>query len=278
MRLGFWKRNRLTFIYNRVQGSVFHAARTISTPPPRFATLPTSHAVFGQKQAALPAAPRKRPLLAVDHPVFGRNKMSFAEGLFNGRISVSGFFLAIDPNVAAGSRSPMNPNAQITVCDEKGNMSRIRYRCHLESHTGLQLEALIRLQVGWISPKITFTSVPYVIHLGRGFDVSVPFLIHFTMVSILDERGNSTGSCLYFSGTPLLGFSAGIARITGGKLVLDPSKNVNPAEEAKQFVGRVHVRQLGFVMLKILTYFICLVACIPATQHIFQRAATGPPQ
>nr|CCC48294.1 conserved hypothetical protein, fragment [Trypanosoma vivax Y486] len=227
MRLGFWKRNRLTFIYNRVQGSVFHAARTISTPPPRFATLPTSHAVFGQKQAALPAAPRKRPLLAVDHPVFGRNKMSFAEGLFN---------------VQAATR------------------------------------ALIRLQVGWISPKITFTSVPYVIHWGRGFDVSVPFLIHFTMVSILDERGNSTGSCLYFSGTPLLGFSAGIARITGGKLVLDPSKNVNPAEEAKQFVGRVHVRQLGFVMLKILTYFICLVACIPATQHIFQRAATGPPQ
>ncbi|KAH9579985.1 hypothetical protein LSM04_005560 [Trypanosoma melophagium] len=170
----------------------------------------------------------------------------------------------------------MNPNAQLTVRDGDGNMSRVRYRCYLESSTGLKLEALIRLQVGWISPKVTFSSIPYVIYLGKGFDISIPFLIHFTMVSVLDEHGDRTGSFLYFSGTPMLGFSAGLTHIRKGKLVLNPSKKVDPVEESKQFFGKIHVRQLGFVLLKCLTYVFCFLACIPASQRALQYMLPDP--
>nr|CCC90853.1 unnamed protein product [Trypanosoma congolense IL3000] len=170
----------------------------------------------------------------------------------------------------------MNPNAQITVRDHKGNMSRLRYRCHLESSKGLKLEALIRMQVGWISPKVVFCSIPHVIHLGKGFDISIPLLVHFTMVSVLDEQGNNTGSFLYYSGTPLLGFSVGFSRITRGKLVLDPSKSVNPAEEAKLFVGKCHVRQLGFLLLKCLAYIACLAAFLPTSKRVLYFFSSEP--
>ncbi|EAN94787.1 hypothetical protein TcCL_ESM06369 [Trypanosoma cruzi] len=256
--------------------SAFHAGR-----PPRafrldYTPLSTTHTVFGQKQATVPALPRHRRQLSTDHPAFGTNR-AFSPGRpFKGPISVSGFFLAVDPNFAAGTQNRMNPNAQITVRDSEGNMSRVRYRCHLESYTGLKLEALIRLQVGWISPKVTFSFIPYVIYLGKGFDLSIPFFIHFTMVSVLDEHGDRTGSFLYFSGTPMLGFSAGLTQIRRGKLVLNPAKEVDPVEESKQFVGKIHVRQLGFVLLKCLGYALCFLACVPASQRFLQYMLPDP--
>ncbi|KEG09416.1 hypothetical protein DQ04_05251010 [Trypanosoma grayi] len=243
---------------------------------PKHTPLCTSHAVFGQRQATIPAALYNKRLLSTDHPAFGTKKAFPSDGPFKGPISISGFFLAVDPNFAAGPNDRMNPNAQITVRDSEGQMSRVRYRCHLESCTGMKLEALIRLQVGWISPKVTFSCIPDVIFLGKGFDVSIPFLIHFTMVSVLDEHGDRTGSFLYFSGTPMLGFSAGFTRIKRGKLVLNPSKRVDPAEGSKQFVGKVHVRQLGFVFLKCLTYAVCFIACVPASQKVLQCMLPDP--
>ncbi|RNF18065.1 uncharacterized protein Tco025E_04619 [Trypanosoma conorhini] len=256
--------------------SAFHAGRPPRALRPGYTPLSTTHTVFGQKQATVPAVPRRRSLLSTDHPVFGTSKPLTSDGPFKGPISISGFFLAIDPNFAAGTQSRMNPNAQITVRDSEGNMSRVRYRCHLESDTGLKLEALIRLQVGWVSPKVTFSSIPYVIYLGKGFDVSIPFLMHFTMVSVLDEHGDHTGSFLYFSGTPMLGFSAGLTQIRRGKLVLNPSREVDPVEESKQFVGNIHVRQLGFVVLKCLVYALCCLACVPASQRVFQYILPDP--
>ncbi|ORC91086.1 uncharacterized protein TM35_000075100 [Trypanosoma theileri] len=243
---------------------------------PNYTPLCTSHKVFGQKQATVPTKLRNKHLLSTDHPAFGKKKAFPSERPFKGPISISGFFVAVDPNLAAGPRNRMNPNAQLTVRDGDGNMSRVRYRCYLESCTGLKLEALIRLQVGWISPKVTFSSIPYVIYLGKGFDISIPFLIHFTMVAVLDEHGDRTGSFLYFSGTPMLGFSAGLTQIRKGKLVLNPSKKVDPIEESKQFFGKIHVRQLGFVLLKCLTYVFCLLACIPASQRALQYMLPDP--
>ncbi|RNF00924.1 hypothetical protein TraAM80_07314 [Trypanosoma rangeli] len=253
-----------------------HASRPPRTLRPGYTPLSTTHTVFGQKQATVPAVPRRRSLLSTDHVAFGTSKSLTFDRPFKGPISVSGFFLAVDPNFAAGTQSRMNPNAQITVRDSEGNMSRVRYRCYLESDTGLKLEALIRLQVGWISPKVTFSFIPYVIYLGKGFDVSIPFLIHFTMVPVLDEHGDHTGSFLYFSGTPMLGFSAGLTQIQKGKLVLNPSRKVDPVEESKQFVGNVHVRQLGFVLLKCLIYALCFLACVPASQRVLQCILPDP--
>ncbi|AAZ11708.1 uncharacterized protein TEOVI_000415100 [Trypanosoma equiperdum] len=262
-----WRRLLPLHLWTRKRGEPARPRRTL---------LSTSHPLFGQQQATLPTAQSSRRLLPTDHPVFGTKGLFRVEEPFKGPIRVSGFFLAIDPHIAAGPGKPMNPNAQITVSDKEGNMSRVRYRCLLESRRGLRLEALIRMQVGWISPKVTFRSIPHVIHLGKGFDVSIPLLMHFTMVSVLDECGNKTGSFLYLSGTPLLGFSVGFTRITQGKLILDPSRSVNPAEEARQFVGGCHVRQLGFLFLKCIAYVLCLMACFPTSKRVLQFMTSQP--
>lgn len=161
----------------------------------------------------------------------------------------------------------MNPNAQLTIRDRAGRMARVRYKCLLESSGGLKVEALVRFQVGWIAPRVTYAELPNVILLGRGFDVSLPLLFHFTMVDVLDEAGCATGSTLYFSGTPMLGLSAGYARIAGGRLVLNPERGkeaVDPALEGRGFVGgNVHVRQLGFLAMKLTGWVLATVLCMP---------------
>lgn len=170
----------------------------------------------------------------------------------------------------------MNPNAQLTVRDAAGNMARVRYRCYLEWSSGAKAEALVRLQVGWISSRVVFSHMPSVIRLGKGVDVSVPLLFHFTMASILDEHGDNTGSFLYLSGSPILGFSAGFSRIISGKMILNPSKVVDPRKEELDFIGHVHYRQMGFVLFKCLGYVFCALACIPATQKMLQYLLPDP--
>jgi hypothetical protein len=111
--------------------------------------------------------------------------------------------------------------------------------------------------------------MPQVIHLGKGFDVSLPFLFHFTMVDVLDEHGNETGSVLYFSGTPFIGVSFGFSRISKGRLVLnlEPGRKLDLERDSKQFVGsqhhKVHKRQLGFVAFKTFSWVFCALLCVP---------------
>ncbi|EPY34721.1 hypothetical protein STCU_01381 [Strigomonas culicis] len=96
------------------------------------------------------------------------------------------------------------------------------------------------------------------------------------MVSLLDEHGDTTGSFLYLSGTPWLGFSAGLSRIKWGKLVLSPTKVVDPSEEGSDFIGHVHYRQVGFVLFKCACYLCCLLAFIPASQRLLGYLLPDP--
>lgn len=238
--------------------------------------LDTSHPIFGLKQAEVPSVKQCRTLLSTDHPAFGtRNTLSSSNG-FDGPVYVSGFFLSIDPNFTIGGKGCMNPNAQITTRDAAGNMARARYRCYIEYGGGVKLEVLVRTQVGWISPRVVYSHIPYIIFLGKGIDISLPFLFHFTMVSILDEHGDNTGSFLYFSGTPWLGVSGGFSHIRGGKMTLNPTKVVDPYAEVSGFIGHVHYRQMGFVFVKCLGYLICVLACVPATQAMLQYILPDP--
>ncbi|KPI89756.1 hypothetical protein ABL78_1136 [Leptomonas seymouri] len=251
-------------------------------PPTRsqrrgYQPLDTSHPAFGLKQAEVPSLQRqRRRLLSTDHPAFGTRTALSSSDCFEGPVFVSGFFLSVDPNFTIGGKGCMNPNAQITTRDAAGNMARVRYRCYIAYSSGVKLEVLLRTQVGWISPRVVYSHIPYVIFLGKGIDVSLPFLFHFTMVSILDERGDNTGSFLYFSGTPLLGISVGFSRIRGGKLVLNPTKVVDPHHEVSDFIGHIHYRQIGFVLVKCLGYLVCFLACVPATQRMLQYLLPDP--
>ena len=251
---------------------------------PHYRPLPTNHPAFGIQEAFVPRKPKKPPLSTV-HPAFGdpppKPKTKPAEvsspaaaandpeGPVDGPVTMGGFFLAIDPQFCFPFKrnDSMNPNAQITIRDPRGYLSRIRYRCLLEAGTGLKLEAIVRFQVGWISPAVRFAELPHVIHLGSGFDVSIPFVMHFTMVSILDENGCKTGSNLYFSGTPFLGLSAGFSKIKKGRLVLNLEKEVDLVKDNSDFVGpkghKVHKRQIGFVALKAFSWLACMVFCVP---------------
>ncbi|EPY42231.1 hypothetical protein AGDE_01692 [Angomonas deanei] len=235
-----------------------------------YVPLDTSHPVFGLKRADISPAVVTKPLLSTNHPVFGTRKAFSTADNFSGHVGISGFFLAVDPNFCFGPHDRMNPNAQLTVRDNAGNLARIRYRCDVEADLGFKVEALIRVEVGWISPKVVYSAIPHVIHLGKGIDLSVPFVLHFTMISILDEHGNSTGSFLYFSGTPWAGFSAGFSRIRRGKLVLSPEKEIDIYEEEGKFIGHIHYRQVFFVLFKFLMYVVCIAACIPATRRLVQ--------
>lgn len=247
---------------------------------PGYVPLSTSHAAFGLNQTEqVPPPPQdaaRRRLLSTGHPAFGTRRTFSTTDCFDGPVTVSGFFLAIDPNLAAGSRESMNPNAQLTIRDLDGNMARMRYRCHLRGTSGLKIEALIRFQVGWVSPRANFSAVPHVILLGKGFDLSVPYLFQFTMISVLDEHGDNSGSSLYFSGSPMMGFSAGFTRLSGGKLLLSPSREVNPYESEGEFIGHVHYRQVGFLVFKVLIYLGCFLACIPAVQRLVQYRIPDP--
>jgi hypothetical protein len=248
---------------------------------PGYKPLSVYHPAFGQLQAPHVGHYRRKgaPLSTV-HPAFGTKPEPLAQHLFRGPIGISGFFFAVDPNFALGplrARNRMNPNAQLTLRDQSGNSSRVRYRCQLEAVGGLRVEAIVRFQVGWISPRVTFTEVPNVIHLGRGFDVSVPFLFHFTMVSILDEQGCATGSSLYFSGTPMFGLSIGYSSIHGGKLVIDPGRALDPRHEtAHHFIGHVHYRQLGFVAFKVIMWVLFTLACIPPVRRWVAAVLPNP--
>lgn len=249
---------------------------------PGYQPLSTEHVAFGLRRtdAAPPPPPpsslARRRRLSTDHPAFGTRHGLSTVFSFDGPVSVSGFFLAIDPNLSVGLRHSMNPNTQLTLRDADGNMARVRYRCHLVVDDGPKLEALIRFQVGWVSPKVHYSRVPYVIFLGKGFDLSIPFVVHFTMVSILDEHGDNSGGTLYYSGTPMLGFSAGWSRVLGGKLILNPSREVSPHEAEAEFIGHFHYRQLGFLFFKALIYLGCFLACIPAAQRLLQRLIPDP--
>lgn len=260
----------------RIRGS--NNRRRLPSQNASYVPLDTNHPVFGLKQTSVrPVAPSRRPLLSIEHPTFGTKKACLTpDSSLEGPVHISGFFLSVDYNFAAGSTSHMNPNAQLTIRDNRGGMSRVRYRCYLRSDNGMKLELLVRFQVGWISPKVTFSHIPQVIHLGRGIDVSAPFLFHLTMVAVLDEYGDNTGSFLYYSGTPMLGFSAGVNRISGGRLVLDPERSVDPDRDEAEFIGHVHYRQLGFVAFKFFAYGVCLLACIPATQRALQYLLPDP--
>lgn len=257
---------------------VFTARTTPRSQQPGYRPLSTSHPAFGLRHTTVVPPPQdvRQRLLSTSHPAFGTRRTFSSTDCFVGPVTVSGFFLAVDPNISVGTCDRMNPNAQLTITDSEGNMARVRYRCHIASAGGLKLEALIRLQVGWISPRIQYAQVPFVMVLGKGFDISVPFLFHFAMISVLDEHGDNSGSSLYFSGTPMLGFSAGITRLAGGKLVLNPTREVNPYEAESEFIGHVHYRQMGFVAFKGLMYFLCFVACIPAVQRLIPFAIPDP--
>eukprot|EP00759_Apiculatamorpha_spiralis_P053362 PhF_6_TR6176/c0_g1_i1/m.9238 len=116
----------------------------------------------------------------------------------------------------------MNPTARLTIKDTSGHHCRLRYKCCLNSaRSGFKLEAIVRFAVGWISPPLVTPELPHVIHLGKGVDLSIPFVCHFTMVAIVNEQGYDTGSYLYFSGTPWLGMSVGLMKLQGGTLVLN---------------------------------------------------------
>jgi hypothetical protein len=168
----------------------------------------------------------------------------------------------------------LNPHTRLTVRDQHGAVSRIRYRCDVTLRGGPKVEALVRLEVGWIAPAMRAPSMPQRIQLGRGFDLCIPYMMHFTMVHVLDELGHPTGSCLYFSGTPWVGFAAGISRIDGGSLTLDPADDPNPEVERRHFFGKLHYRQLGFVAFKAMGYALtAMAASVPAL-----RAAGLMPQ
>ncbi|CUG94168.1 Hypothetical protein, putative [Bodo saltans] len=280
-----WREHRDAPLTNTTTPSVAVVAPPRKKVPkyrqPDFQPLSVYHPAFGQLQAPHVGHHRRRgdPLSTV-HPAFGAKPEPLAQHLFRGPIGISGFFLAVDPNLAIGplrAQNRMNPNAQLTIRDQSGNLSRVRYRCQLEAVGGLRVEAIVRFQVGWISPRVTFSEVPNVIHLGRGFDVSVPFLFHFTMVSILDERGCATGSSLYFSGTPMLGLSIGYSSIRGGKLVIDPGRALDPTHEtAHHFIGHVHYRQLGFVVFKVMMWVLITLACIPPVRRWVATVLPNP--
>lgn len=237
----------------------------------QFQALPTSHPAFGQQQEEAIVTAQKRPkktkgnLLSTAHPAFGQKKASQKTACagFEGPVAVSGWFVSLDWNwCVEGKEDRMNPTAHLTVRDTRNGeqVSRVRYKCILEADKGVKFEALLRFQVGWIAPKATFTTFPHRIALGKGFDLSIPFILHLTMVNVLDENGCATGSCLYFSGTPWLGFSAGLVRIAGGELLLDNDKEIDPKIDCAEFVkGKVHYRQVGFVAFKLLSYLVSVV-------------------
>lgn len=243
--------------------------------------LPTHHAAFGQRQGVVSmrheacSSTFASPLSlcpACSSPIDMMHQWEHPDRLwpptFAKPVSLSGFFASVQPTwcfgdpTAAGSR--MNPNAQLTIRDQQGNAARVKYRCKLlADDRGVKLEAMVRFQVGWINPPVTFKDVPRRILLGRGVDISVPFFFHFTCVNVLDEVGCATGSCLYFSGTPMLGVSLGIHGIRGGELLLDGDGMVDPSTQSSHFFGKVHRRQLGLVALKLALYLacgLCLVA------------------
>lgn len=196
---------------------------------------------------------------------------------FPGEVQVRGVFLSVDPCFCLGSVDRMNPNVQLTIestgaasekNDEKAPVpshplvSRVRYSCFLESSKGFKVEALVRCQVGWVSRRTTFRTLPEQIYLGRGFDVSLPCLFHFTAVEILEEDGATpTGSYLCLSGTPILGLSVGATRIQRGVLTLNPTKPIEPSVDSQQFYfhRRVHVRQFVLLLTKMCAYASCFI-------------------
>lgn len=226
--------------------------------------LPTFHAAFDQQQLVVPpSAPSSTPTPA-------------SASTFTGPVSISGVFVSVAPCFFLRSRfrrshhaaDVMRPNAQITIRDNHGLASRVRYRCQLQVGSGMKIEAMLRFQVGWISPKVTYAQVPEKIYLGRGIDVSVPFLFHFTCVDVLDERGCTTGSCLYFSGTPMFGLSLGIHRIDKGELTLTSS--VDPQRQSRHFIGKVHYRQLFLVAFKVFAYLFCGSLCVESARSTYK--------
>jgi hypothetical protein len=236
-------------------------------PRPQPQLLATNHPAFGSSAAIEMNVSRDRHLLATSHPAFCAVQTSVDSSTalererFVGPVSVGGLFLSVSPTLTLPfCRARLTPNCQLTVRDANGGASRLRYTCRLRGAEGPKLEALLRCQVGWIAPRVTFTELPYRLNLGRGIDVSIPWVLHFTAISILDERGNNTGSCLFFSGTPLMGFSVGFTRIEGGELIYAARRPANPEQESKHFIANVHYRQLGFLLLKLAGYLVCGLA------------------
>jgi hypothetical protein len=240
-------------------GQRFAKATELTAPKPTLTSSHTAMPVQGYKAEGIRAG---KELLDDEHPLFGKPQSSQPDSdRFEGPVTVGGFFLAINPVWSLPlAKNTMSPSAQLTIKDSLGRASRVRYICRLRAGTGLKVEAILRCQVGWITPRVTFTELPYRIQLGRGLDISVPLLFHFTAVNVLDEQGCATGSCLFFSGTPLLGLSCGFVRITDGELVHAPRRPVDPDTEASHFIGHVHYRQLGFLGLKAFGYVACAVA------------------
>lgn len=249
--------------------------RTPRVPQQSIAEAPSSATAVVDDAAAEPeptGVRRGRVLLNAEHPTFGadrKNPIIPDSDRFEGPVTVGGVFVSVAPTLCLPQRAHrMKPNAQLTVRDSSGRASRMRYGCRLHTARGFKLEALIRFQVGWIAPRVKFTELPFRIQLGTGFDVAVPFLFHFAAVSILDERGNSTGSCLFLSGTPLMGFSCGFVRITHGELVHATRRPADPDTETHHFIGHVHFRQLGLLAFKVLAYLACGLAVFVNTKEL----------
>jgi len=259
-------------------------ATTVTTGLGLRTPLSTQHPVFGRYEKHISFYKRRdHPKLSTFHPVFDSTKKGpysayttdvfLSERPLTGPTTVSGLFFAIDPNLCFGRQESMNPTARLTIKDNSSRrFCRLRYRCILKgertSNKGFKVEALVRFALGWVSPALSFKGgVPRVIHLGRGIDVSIPLLFHYTMVTILDEKGFETGSYLYLSGTPWLGLSCGFTFLSGGRLVLDEKDDINMEREDAFFLRcgnhQVHFRQLGFVLLKFLAWSLCALLVLP---------------
>ncbi len=184
---------------------------------------------------------------------------------FKGPVTVGGIFFAVDPHVSShgltSSRDVMNPNAQLTFRDGFGRAARARYSCRINGGPGgMKLEAMVRCQVGWIAPRVPFSRLPSRIRLGRGFDISIPFVCHFTVARVLDEAGSETKSFLFLSGTPMFGLSAGFVPIQDGEMTQNLTSPIDPEREASHFLMGVHYRQFGFLLFKISGYVVCAIA------------------
>eukprot|EP00164_Ancoracysta_twista_P015971 GFYU01026604.1.p1 GENE.GFYU01026604.1~~GFYU01026604.1.p1 ORF type:complete len:127 (-),score=0.18 GFYU01026604.1:72-419(-) len=62
-----------------------------------------------------------------------------------------------------------------------------------------------------------------------------------------------------------MGFSLSFTNIVRGRLVLNPTHEIDPSDEKYHFFTshRIHYRQFGFLLMKMVTWGLCIVLALP---------------
>lgn len=143
----------------------------------------------------------------------------FSSALYSGTVRFGGAFYPASKPCSTAGQSDTPSNLLFGICDDDGRYSTARYSAKIATCNGYDdAQVLSRLRVGWFSPRFSFDELPATIPLGSGWDVSVPYLLRFSVVRVLDEFGLPTGCRLRFIGAP--GRSFCWTRLSGGHLEL----------------------------------------------------------